>query len=1122
MSAPDTRQQVFLSYGRADATEFALRLKADLERDGRYRVWLDQESMAKGGPAGFDVHIEQAIQGSAVVGAVVTLHSVREQSVCRAEIVFALNEGKKVIPLRLSAQSRLTLLLCNLNWIDFTESYEKGLGELLGCLEGDETALHPPPLPTITGVAPLDFSLEIARHADGFTGRAWLAREIDRWLAEGRGRALVLTGEPGVGKSAVAAWLCRERPEVLAVHVCTHRNSRALDPYEFVASLVRQLHAELPEFARLVEGRQPAVRRATAADAFRELIVEPARQLAAPPRPRLVIVDALDEAAGRLGETIAAVLARQAPDLPPWLRLLATTRPEARVLDQVRSLGVYELKADQPENREDVAEYIRARLGLSALAGRVGAEVGPIAQRLEQLAGGNFLYARLALDALEEGSLAAADLGRIAPGLAGFYADTFRQRFPDPDEFGHAYERLLIALVAAHGPLSFGLLQRVGGGDAKVVHRRLRDLRPYLRVSGGGDNAGYAVFHQSLRDWLTDREAAGDYWCEPAQGHSLLADVLSGQGAGDEYGLRHRVAHLLSAARAGQAAELLLHDWRFLEAKAEAGLVFDVAGDFRDTAAALPAADERRRLLELLEEAIRRDVHFLARHPSALFQCLWNSCWWYDCPEAAAHYDLPAQRPGGQLWPWERRGLKLAELLDRWRAGKDNATPGFVWLRSLRPPPVHLGTAQRAILRGHEDGVTGVCFSPEGRRLASVSRDGTVRLWGAADGAELPCLCRHNAGVTGVCFSPDGKRMASCSRDRTVRVWDAAGGAECLCLRGHDNIVTGVSFAADGSRLASASRDGTVRIWNATSGAELLCLCGHEGGVTGVCFSPDGRRLASASWDGTVRVWNAASGAQRLCLCGHEGWVTGVCFSPDGRRLASASDDRTIRVWDALGGSELLRLCGHEDRVTAVCFSSDGRYLASGSWDGTVRVWDAAGAAECLCLRGHNNVVTGVSFCPDGGRLASASDDRTVRVWNATGGAEQLRLHGHEDWLTGMCFSPDGRRLVSTSDDQTVRAWDFQRGVCLEVASGKGDVMATCAESPSSPWHAVTHPLETVIEYAASSESVAWLPGDTRLITAHPAGRAWAGAVGSYLSFFVLEGEAREGPQTHSERLPPG
>jgi WD40 repeat protein len=1102
---------VFVSYGRADGLEFSRRLAGDLTEHGRHDVWLDLENIEKGGL--FEVRIEQGIRSAAVVVAVMTPASVREQSVCRDEVVFALNEGKTVVPLRAHPEVKPTLLLARRNWIDFTAGYEQDLADLLSYLAGDASALRPIRLPTVTGVAPLDFGPEIARYSAGFMGREWLAEEVEHWLAGGKQRVLVLVGEPGMGKSAIAAWLSLTRPEAVGVHFCTHRNTRSLDPYEFVASLVGQLNARLPGFAEAVEARHPDVRRRTAGDACRELIVEPARQLPAPPQPHLVIVDSLDEAVAQPGETVVDLLVAQSADLPAWLCIATTTRPEAPILERVRTLRVFELQADRPENRADVRAYIDARLRTPLLADLVG-PTAALGDRLDELGAGNFLCARLAMDALEDGSLAVADLGSLAPGLAHFYGLAFERRFRDGETYARSWAPLLRVLAAAQGPLPFALLQRVVEEEPESVHRRLRELRTYLRVSGSGDTAAYALFHKSLQDWLTDREATGEYWCEARKGHRRLAEVLLPRFRGDGYALRHLVTHLLAADQSDEAVTLLRTPG-FLEAKTEAGLVFDLTADFTTCVANLAAAHPWRRRLGLLEEALRADIHFIARHPSCLFQCLWNRAWWYDCPEAARHYE---QHPKGSLAgppPWEEAGPRLATLLEDWRRGKEKEMPGFRWLRSLRPPAIHLGTAQKAVFSGHLGPVYSVAFSPDGRRVGSGSWDWTVRVWDAASGAELLCLRGHVGSVTSVSFSSDGQRLVSGSEDRRVRVWDAASGAELRCPRGHRDPVTSVSFSPDGQLLVSGSEDRTVRVWDTASGGKLRSLTGHKNGVTSVSFSPDGQRLVTGSLDHTVRVWDAANGAELLCLRGHEDGVNGVSFSPNGQRLVSGSEDKTVRVWDAASGSELLCLRGHENGVNNVSFSPNGQRLVSGSLDKTMRVWDAASFAELRRLRGHEREATCVSFSPDGQRLVTGSLDHTVRVWDAANGDELLCLRGHENRVSSLSFSSNGQRLVSGSDDSTVRVWDAASGGELLCLTGHKNGVTSVSFSPNGQrlasgswedtvrvWDAASGAeLHCLCGHKAKVNSVSFSPDGQRLVSgSHDSTvRVWDAASGAEL-----------------------
>lgn len=192
-----------------------------------------------------------------------------------------------------------------------------------------------------------------------------------------------------------------------------------------------------------------------------------------------------------------------------------------------------------------------------------------------------------------------------------------------------------------------------------------------------------------------------------------------------------------------------------------------------------------------------------------------------------------------------------------------------------------------------------MAISPDGKLLSTSSgMEGDAKLWDATNGEELRTFSGQTGFLQGLDFSPDGKRLATASEDGSVWVWDVVTGQVLLKLTGEGSRFR-VDFSPDGKLLAGTGNDSMVTVWDATTGEELYRLEGHTGPTFGVAFSPDGKSLVTTSVDRTIKIWDAAAGAaaQPLTLYGHAAAIYAAALSPDGSRLATASRDGTSRVY---------------------------------------------------------------------------------------------------------------------------------------------------------------------------------------------------------------------------------
>ena len=871
---------------------------------------------------------------------------------------------------------------------------------------------------------PLARELDLAR----FTGREWLIRRVDEFIAERPRGYVIIQAEAGVGKSTLAAHLAGKRQ--WPCHFTQLSGGRAPEAARknLAAQLITQwgLQQEwAPEevlpvaswrsdwFSQLLEAAARKRDRQASDQEHREPIV--------------IVVDGLDEAEPEAagGRGLPLGLPKILPD---GVYVVATSRFGIdRALHAVRNPAEWlQIEVEGTDNLDDMRRFIDNATSpddgdarLVTMLHADGVDIGWFRAHVAQACAGVWIYLKYVLDEIRDGTRNPRSVGDLPGDLGGFYAEQVeRWRGAAEDEAAQRrWEQVRLPLLgvlgAARAPLTVAELAGFAAVPSPEAARVFveESARAFLscRDDGPTEAPRYALRHQSLRDLFTGRIPPRPDLESPAR--MLTAQVQAAH--------RQITSALLPPGEPGE------RDWQ-------------VAGPYA-----------RRHLATHAAACGYLDA--LASDPGFLLTA---------DPGAVLAQRANLRTPGG------RRALAAFDLgLHDWEAATPAARLGHLAANAARVHAPALSAACTIAgsewpvrwaawtgqghrrLADHDDPVNAVAIGRAGDRdiIVSGSDDGTVRVWDAVTGdpAGAP-LAGHDGPVNAVAVGRAGDRdiIVSGSDDGTVQVWDAVtGDPPGAWLADHDGRVNAVAIGRAGDRdiVVSGSDDGTLRVWDAVTGD---LLADHESWVNAVAVGRAGDRdiIVSGSDDGTVRVWDAVTGDPAGDpLAGHDNLVNAVAVGRAGDRdiIVSGSDDGTVRVWDALTGDPPgTWLAGHHGPVNAVAIgrAGDRDIIVSGSDDGTVRVWDAVtGDPAGAPLADNDGPVRAVAIGRPGDQdiIVSGSDDGTVRVWDAlTGDPPGTWLAGHHGPVNAVAIGRAGDRdvIVSGSDDGTVRVWDAVTG----------------------------------------------------------------------------------------------
>jgi WD40 repeat protein len=315
-------------------------------------------------------------------------------------------------------------------------------------------------------------------------------------------------------------------------------------------------------------------------------------------------------------------------------------------------------------------------------------------------------------------------------------------------------------------------------------------------------------------------------------------------------------------------------------------------------------------------------------------------------------------------------------------------------------------------LRGHLHGVTRVAILPDGSRLVSASRDGTVKIWNLERTPPLPVL---HLGPHLERLSIDRhNRVAVVCRRGHVELVEIASRKRRLILQKGFNDINAVFCPAD-DILAMSTGDGTVSLWRVPSFEGDLPQTAIEIGNQGLhlAFSPDGSLLVCGGHEQQVIVYDVTAGRilRKLSL-GGAGDVSDLSFVGSTNRLAVAVTDLRVVIVDPTT-DERIREIRTNTPNAFIDVSRDGQLLAVGDGKAPLSLWNITTGEQLKSIENATGIQD-VTLSPDGQLLATAGQDFHVRLWDVATGEQRAILRGHPSHVNQVAFSSHGDCLIST------------------------------------------------------------------------------------------------------------
>lgn len=402
-------------------------------------------------------------------------------------------------------------------------------------------------------------------------------------------------------------------------------------------------------------------------------------------------------------------------------------------------------------------------------------------------------------------------------------------------------------------------------------------------------------------------------------------------------------------------------------------------------------------------------------------------------------------------------------------------------------------------LKGHEDSVFSIAYSPNGEKLVSGSEDGSIRIWSSTGDLLDSYDGTFGYGARSIAVHPNEELFAFASFDGNVTLWNLSS-KEKLTLKDNSR---DLAFSPVEPLMASANANGPINLWDFDGNlVRVIGESSREGST--VAFSVDGKFLFSGD-DNYIKIWDL-NGNLIKELTGHKTKVISIDVSKDGQHILSSDTDGFIKVWDE--NHQLLNsIKAHEGRVNSIQFSPNSTDFISAGSDGCIKIWSLEGELK-KDFQSNGGAVFAVQYSPDGKTLASAGTDDTITIWSLEPPIQQFVRSVEADGI-GLDFSPWGETLVIANRDGQVQKLDIS-GKTSEIINSDSLTMSF-ALSNNGNMIALGHDDRSITLWTSEGQLIATLKGHSarvRDLSFDPGDELIASASDDYtVRIWNIEGE---------------